>query len=215
MPQMTRRQRVRRRNVVASIAFVATLALALALGAAWPVAVSGAWGIAALLIGLAIWPPILRMDAARTKANARDEDFSRVSADLVLLVASVASLIAIFYLVDEAGQRHGVAKVVLAILAVTVVVLSWLLVQTVYTVRYGDLYYSDPIGGIDFNDGGDPDYHDFLYLAFTIGMTYQVSDTNLGTKALRRTAIRHAFLSFVFVTVILAVTINVVASLLR
>ena len=215
MPQMTRRQRVRRRNVVASIAFGVTLALALALGAAWPVAVSGAWGVAALLIGLAIWPRILRMDAARTKANARDEDFSRVSADLVLLVASVASLIAIFYLVDEAGQRHGVAKLVLAILAVTVVVLSWLLVQTVYTVRYGDLYYGDPIGGIDFNDGGDPDYHDFLYLAFTIGMTYQVSDTNLGTKALRRTAIRHAFLSFVFVTVILAVTINVVASLLR
>jgi uncharacterized membrane protein len=215
MPQMTRRQRVRRRNVVASIAFGATLALALALGAAWPVAVSGAWGVAALLIGLAIWPQILRMDAARTKANARDEDFSRASADLVLLVASVASLIAIFYLVDEAGQRHGVAKLVLAILAVTVVVLSWLLVQTVYTVRYGDLYYGDPIGGIEFNDGGDPDYHDFLYLAFTIGMTYQVSDTNLGTKALRRTAIRHAFLSFVFVTVILAVTINVVASLLR
>ena len=215
MPQMTRRQRVRRRNVVASIAFGATLALALALGAAWPVAVSGAWGVAALVIGLAIWPQILRMDAARTKVNARDEDFSRASADLVLLVASVASLIAIFYLVDEAGQRHGVAKLVLAILAVTVVVLSWLLVQTVYTVRYGDLYYGDPIGGIDFNDGGDPDYHDFLYLAFTIGMTYQVSDTNLGTKALRRTAIRHAFLSFVFVTVILAVTINVVASLLR
>jgi uncharacterized membrane protein len=212
---MSRRQRARRRNVVASIAFGATLALALALGAAWPVAVSGAWGVAALLIGLAIWPRILRMDAARTKANARDEDFSRVSADLVLLVASVASLIAIFFLVDEAGQRHGVAKLVLAILAVTVVVLSWLLVQTVYTVRYGDLYYGDPIGGIDFNDGGDPDYHDFLYLAFTIGMTYQVSDTDLGTKALRRTAIRHAFLSFVFVTVILAVTINVVASLLR
>ena len=155
-----------------------------------------------------------RLDDSR-KANARDEDFTRVSADLVLLVASVASLIAIFFLVDEAGKRHGAARVVLAILAVTVVVLSWLLVQTVYTVRYGDLYYGDPIGGIDFNDGGDPDYHDFLYLAFTIGMTYQVSDTNLGTKTLRRTAIRHAFLSFVFVTVILAVTINVVASLLK
>ena len=183
-------------------------ALALALGAAWPVAVSGAWGIAALLIGLAIWPPILRMDAARTKANARDEDFSRVSADLVLLVASVASLIAIFYLVDEAGQRHGVAKVVLAILAVTVVVLSWLLVQTVYTVRYGDLYYSDPIGGIDFNDGGDPDYHDFLYLAFTIGMTYQVSDTNLSKSDIRHAVLRHALLSYVFGTVVVAMTIN-------
>jgi uncharacterized membrane protein len=214
MPR-TRRQRARRRNVVASVAFGATLAIALALGAPWPVAASGAWGVTALLIGLAIWPRILRMDAEQAKANARDEDFSRVSGDLVLLVASVASLIAIFYLVDEAGRRHGAAKVTLAVLAVAVVVLSWLLVQTVYTVRYGDLYYGDPIGGIDFNDDDPPDYHDFLYVAFTIGMTYQVSDTTLRTKAVRRTAIRQAVLSFVFVTVILAVTINVVASLLR
>src|SRR5512133_4405606 len=98
MPRMTRRQRARRRNVVASVAFGATLAVALALGAPWPVAASGAWGVAALLIGLAIWPRILRMDAEQAKANARDEDFSRVPGDLVLLVASVASLIAIFYL---------------------------------------------------------------------------------------------------------------------
>jgi uncharacterized membrane protein len=215
MPRMTRRQRARRRNVVATVAFGATLAIALALGAPWPVAASGAWGVAALLIGLAIWPRILRMDAEQAKANARDEDFSRVSGDVVLLVASVASLIAIFYLVDEAGRRHGAAKVMLAVLAVAVVVLSWLLVQTVYTVRYGDLYYGDPIGGIDFNDDNPPDYHDFLYVAFTIGMTYQVSDTTLRTRAVRRTAIRQAVLSFVFVTVILAVTINVVASLLR
>jgi uncharacterized membrane protein len=212
---MTRRQLIRRRNVVASVAFAATLAIALALRASWPVAVSGAWGVAALLIGLAIWPRILRMDAEQTKANARDEDFSRASADLVLLVASVASLIAIFFLVDEAGRRHGAAKVTLAVLAVAVVVLSWLLVQTVYTVRYGDLYYGDPIGGIDFNDDDPPNYYDFLYLAFTIGMTYQVSDTTLRTRAVRKTAIRQALLSFIFVTVILAVTINVVASLLR
>ena len=212
---MTRRQLARRRNVVASVAFAATLATALALGATWPVAASGAWGVTALLLGLAIWPRILRMDAEQTKANAREEDFSRVSADLVLLVASVASLIAIFFLVDEAGRRHGAAKVTLAVLAVAVVVLSWLLVQTVYTVRYGDLYYGDPIGGIDFNDDDPPNYYDFLYLAFTIGMTYQVSDTTLQTRAVRKTAIRQALLSFLFVTVILAVTINVVASLLR
>ena len=215
MPRMTRRQRARRRNVVATAAFVVTLAVALGLGAPWPVAVSGAWGVTALLIGLAIWPRILRMDAEQTKTNARDEDFSRVSGDLVLLVTSVASLVAIFYLVDEAGHRDGAAKIALAGLAVTVVVLSWLLVQTVYTMRYGDLYYGDPIGGIDFNDDSPPDYHDFLYLAFTIGMTYQVSDTTLRTKAVRRTAIRQGLVSFVFVTVILAVTVNVVASLLR
>src|SRR5262245_21472498 len=215
MPRMTRRQRARRRNVGASVAFGATLAIALALGATWPVAVSGAWGVAALLIGLVIWPRILRMNAEQTKANARDEDFSRISGDLVLLVTSLASLVAIFFLVDEAGKRHGAAKVTLAVLAVAVIVLSWLLVQTVYTVRYGDLYYGDPIGGIDFNDDDPPNYYDFLYLAFTIGMTYQASDTTLKTRAVRKTAIRQALLSFLFVTVILAVTINVVASLLR
>jgi uncharacterized membrane protein len=154
------------------------------------------------------------MSPEQTKANAREEDFSRATADLVLLSASVASLVAIFYLVAEAGHRHGTARLLLVLLAVTARVLSWLIVQTIYTVRYGDLYYDDPIGGIDFNEDADPDYHDFLYLAFTIGMTFQVSDTNLGNKEMRRTAIRQAQLSFVFVAVLLAVTINVVASLL-
>src|SRR5262245_66340254 len=121
---MPRRQLRRLRNVVAAATFVATLAIVLAVGASWPVAVSGAWGVAALLIGLAIWPRILRMNAEQTKANARDEDFSRISGDLVLLVTSLASLVAIFFLVDEAGKRHGAAKVTLAVLAVAVIVLS-------------------------------------------------------------------------------------------
>jgi uncharacterized membrane protein len=215
MPEMSRGQRVRRRNAAALVAGGATLGVAFAEGAAWPIAVSASWAAAAVVIGLAVWPRILRMDPVRTKANAREEDFSRLTADFVLLAAAVASLVAIFYLVNEAGARHGTAKVLLVILAVAAVVLSWQTVQTVFTVRYGDLYYGDPIGGIDFNDSEPPDYHDFFYLAWTIGMTFQVSDTNLQTKAMRRTAIRHALLSFVFVAVLLAVTINVVASLLN
>lgn len=212
---MSRRRRTQRRDVAAVVAGVAILGVALALGAQWPVAVSAGWSAAAVVIALAVWPRILRMDPEQTKANAREEDFSRVTGDLVVLVAAVASLVSIFYLVHEAGGREGVAKVLLILLAVLAVVLSWQTVQTVYTVRYGDLYYGDPIGGIDFNDSEPPDYHDFFYLAWTIGMTFQVSDTNLKTKAMRRTAIRQALLSFVFVAVLLAVTINVVASLLK
>jgi uncharacterized membrane protein len=215
MAEMSRGQRARRRNVAAVAVGAATLGVALAAGTAWPVAVSASWAAAAIVIALAVWPRILRMDPERTKANARDEDFSRLTADFVLLAAAVASLVAIFYLVHEAGGRHGAAKVLLVVLAVAAIVLSWQTVQTVYTVRYGDLYYGDPIGGIDFNEDEPPDYHDFFYLAWTIGMTFQVSDTNLQTKAMRRTAIRHALLSFVFVAVLLAVTINVVASLLK
>jgi uncharacterized membrane protein len=88
-------------------------------------------------------------------------------------------------------------------------------VHTVYTLRYADLYYSPPQGGIDFKEKDPPDYHDFAYVALTIGMTYQVSDTDLQRKAIRRTAVRHALLSFVFGAVIVAITINVVASLLN
>ena len=115
----------------------------------------------------------------------------------------------------RAGHSHGATKALLIALAVAVVALSWLTVHTLYLVRYGDLYYGDPDGGIDFNDDEPPDYRDFAYLALTIGMTFQVSDTSLTSKAMRRVAIRHALLSFLFVAVILALSINTVATLLQ
>jgi uncharacterized membrane protein len=113
-----------------------------------------------------------------------------------------------------AGGAHDGRKVALVTLTVLTVVLAWGLVHTVFTLRYGDLYYGDPVGGIDFNENDLPDYRDFAYLALTIGMTFQVSDTNLQAKKIRRTAIRHALLSYAFGTVIVAITINIVASLL-
>jgi uncharacterized membrane protein len=211
---MTRKQLIRRRNLAALTIGGAVLAAVAAAGQSWPIAVTAGWAAAAAVIVLAVWPRIWWMTPAETKANARDEDFSRWSADFVVLGAATGSLIAIFFLVHEASQHHGAAKVALVVLAVAAVLLSWLVVQTVYTLRYGDLYYRGDVGGIDFNVPDPPDYHDFLYLAFTIGMTFQVSDTNLETNAMRRTAIRHAGLSFLFVAVLLAVTINVVGSLL-
>ena len=81
-------------------------------------------------------------------------------------------------------------------------------------LRYASLYHSNG-GGISFPGTDMPDYGDFAYLALTIGMTYQVSDTALKDRTIRRTALRHALLSFVFGTGILAVTINVVAGLFR
>ena len=97
--------------------------------------------------------------------------------------------------------------------AIVSVVLSWTSVQTVYMLRYGRLYYSDPEGGIDFS-GEAPDYLDLAYLAFTIGMCFQVSDTTLTAKPVRRLALHHALQSYVFGTVIVAVTINIVAGLI-
>jgi uncharacterized membrane protein len=203
------------RMLAALGAGVLVLVVTLVLGVSWPVALTGSWGVAALVTTTAVWIRIWSMDAGQTKANARAEDVARPIADVVILVASVASLGAIAYTLHRAGSAHGADKALLIALAIAVVSLSWATVHTLYVVRYGDLYYGDPIGGIDFNDGQPPDYLDFAYLALTIGMTFQVSDTNLKSKAMRRTALRHALLSFLFVAVIGALAINAVALLLQ
>lgn len=205
----------KRRTIAAVVAGTIVLVVALVLGADWPIALTSSWGVAALVIICVVWIRIYPMGAEQTKANARSEDFSRPTSDFAVLIASVASLGAIAYTVARAGNSHGATKGLLIALALAVVSLSWLTVHTLYLVRYGDQYYSDPIGGIEFNDDEPPDYRDFAYLALTIGMTFQVSDTTLKSKAMRRLAIRHALLSFLFVAVIGALTINTVGALLQ
>jgi uncharacterized membrane protein len=213
--QAERQGLAKRRTVTAVVAGAIVLVVALVLGADWPVALTGSWGVAALVIICVVWIRIYSMDAEKTKENARSEDFSRPTADLVVLAASVGSLGAIGYTLARAGHSHGATKGLLIALALSVVSLSWLTVHTLYLVRYGDQYYGDPIGGIEFNDDEPPDYRDFAYLALTIGMTFQVSDTTLKSKTMRRLAIRHALLSFLFVAVIGALTINTVGALLQ
>jgi uncharacterized membrane protein len=203
-----------RRAAAALGAALVLLAVTLGTGVDWPVAVTAAWGLGAVLIVAAVWARIGPMDPAAARAHAQAEDFSRPVSDLVVLGAASASLIAIGFTLARAGHHTGTDKGLLSLLAIVVVALSWLAIHTIYTLRYGDLYYGSPVGGVDFNEDEPPDYHDFAYLAFTIGMTFQVSDTNLTAKKVRRTATRHALLSFVFGAVILALAINTVASLL-
>jgi uncharacterized membrane protein len=180
--------------------------------AAWQVSVLVAWcGIAATFVGVA-WAAMLKADADRTRAIATREDESRVTADLVVLAASIASLVGVAFILVKASNAGGAAVAGLTGLGVISVVLAWVMVHTVFTLRYAHLYYSGN-GGIDFNEKDDPDYRDFAYLAFTIGMTYQVSDTDLQTKAIRRTALKQGLMSYLFGTTIIAMTINIVAGL--
>ena len=97
------------------------------------------------------------------------------------------------------------------------VALSWALVHTIFALRYARQYYSRSIkGGIDFKSGDyEPDYIDFAYVAFTIGMTFQVSDTDIGARIIRRTILRHALISYLFGAIIVAMMVNVIASLLN
>jgi uncharacterized membrane protein len=203
-----------RRALIGISCAAVTFAVALVLGA--PVSASAllAWVAGASIYLVWIYVSLPWTDAARTAHWARVEDASRAAAELMLLCSGGASLIAVAFTLVEAGHDGAPARGLLTALAVASVVLSWGCVQTVYMLRYGRLYYSDPVGGIDFSDEA-PDYLDLAYLSFTIGMCFQVSDTSLTAKRSRRLAIHHALQSYVFGTVIVAVTINIVAGLLN
>jgi uncharacterized membrane protein len=204
----------RRRALVAAAVAAATLAVALVAGAPWSVALLVAWDAAAIVYLVMVWSTIWRLGGSETKRLAASEDASRTAAEALLLAAGVASLVAVGFVLSEARHAAPLGRGVLAALAVASVVLSWGTVHTIFTLRYARLYYAPPVGGIGFPEDDLPDYADFVYLAFTIGMTFQVSDTDLTNRPIRRTALHHALLSYLFGSVILAVTVSLVAALL-
>ena len=214
-PKVDRHGLAGRRLALAIAVGLAVVIVSLLVGAGWVVALSAGWGAAALVTVARIWRRTWPMDAAETAAHAQAEDYSRPMADLIVLNASVASLVAVGFTLVDARHHEGTDKGLLIVLAVAVVALSWLALHFVYTVRYGDIYYGDPVGGITFNEDERPDYRDFAYFAFTIGMTFQVSDTNITDRSIRRQVTRHALLSYLFGAVIVALAINTVASLLQ
>lgn len=182
--------------------------------APWQAAVLAGWSVAAGVMVAWVLGSVLPLDGAATAAMATREDNSRLVTDVLLLTASVASLVGVGFALVKSNSEEGAAGALMTGVAVLTVILSWAVVHTVYLLRYARLYYAEG-RGVDFNSDADPDYRDFAYLAFTVGMTYQVSDTDLTTRPIRRTATHHALLSYLFGTVVVAMTINVVASLVK
>ncbi len=196
-----------------SVAVVLGVVVAIMVGNAygWRFAVAG-WVTAAGVY--VVWTQlILRgMDAEANLRWATREDPTRWVADVVILSASVASLGGVGYLV-AAGSRSGAEAIQAAIVGILTVAASWFAVHTLYTVHYARLYYSGDPGGIDFHDPEPPRFRDFSYVAFTVGMTYQVSDTEINLTSIRATVLRHALVSYLLGAVVLAVTINLIAGL--
>jgi len=183
----------------------------------WGLALVGGWDAAAVTFVLALWPVILRGGSALVAQQAAREDQTEGSARALLVGASVASLLGAGYALHLAGQHAGAARGVLVGGAVLTVVLSWVVINTVYTLRYADQDFRSRPGGIAFGGGGQqrPSYRDFAYVAFTIGMTYQVSDTTLLDPRIRRTVLAHAMLSYLFGVVIVAGSVNLISGLFR
>lgn len=188
-------------------------ALAVSRGASWSVAALFAEDVAALVFLVWVWSTIATADAPETSRLARNEDASRAAAEAVLIGAGSASLLAVVFTLGQAGHAEAPQRGLLTALAIGSVALAWMSVHTIYLLRYARYYYSPPEGGIDFH-GEAPNYVDFAYLALTVGMTFQISDTDVTARRVRRAVLHHALLSYVFGTVIVAITVSSVAALL-
>jgi uncharacterized membrane protein len=195
------------------VATVVGVVVALAVGntIGWLFAIVG-WVVTASVY--VVWTRLIlgRMDADETSRYATREDPTRWTADALILSASIASLGGVGYVV-AAASRSGPGAVEAAIVGILTVAASWFAVHTLFTVHYARLYYSDEPGGINFHDPERPRFRDFAYVAFTVGMTYQVSDTEIGLTSIRATVLRQALLSYLLGAVVLAVTINLIAGL--
>jgi len=206
---------MRRAVVVSSIGLIVIVVLVWFVP--WGMAVVAGWDAAALAFLVSIWPVIILADGPHAAQLATREDETRGSAAALLLAASVASLLGAGFALDLAGREGGPLRVLLIGVAVLTVGLSWTVVNTVYTLRYADLHFRSREAGIAFGDSNGqqpPTYRDFAYVAFTIGMCYQVSDTTVRDPRIRHTVLSHAFVSYVFGVVIVAGSVNLIAGLL-
>ncbi|GGT83133.1 DUF1345 domain-containing protein [Actinomadura citrea] len=183
------------------VGVLASVPLGVLSGIAVAIAVFVTTGVALL------WP----MTAEDTRRNARREDFQPLMAESLIVTVAVASLagVAVLLAIGSSATRNGAAAI-----GLFGVFMSWAMLHQLYAIRYAHLYYGEPSGGIDFNSDEQPAYRDFLYFSYNLGMTYQVSDTDVSSTVIRSVVLRHTLLSYVFGTVILAATVNLVMGMI-
>ncbi|WP_405908808.1 MULTISPECIES: DUF1345 domain-containing protein [unclassified Streptomyces] len=200
-----------------SLSAVPRLANAAVVGAAVGVAVGSSTdvplgilaGVAAtetcfVVVGwIVLWP----MDAETTRRNARREDLRPVTEEIAVVVAALCGLVGIVvFMLGNSDTTHAAT-------ALIGVFMAWAALHLMYATRYAYLYYLASAGGIDFNSDRPPAYRDFFYFSYNLGMTYQVSDTDVSSTTIRSVVLRHTLLSYVFGTSILATAINLVAGI--
>ena len=208
---------IRRAWVVVVLWVVVAAALAVS-PVGWELAVIAGWDAASLAFLGSVWPIFMTAGGEKTERLASREDQTHGSATALLAAASLVSLLGVGFALGEAANEHGAYRGVLIGIAVLTVASAWVTMNTVYTLRYAKLDYQSQGARIDFGEPlseHKPTYRDFAYLAFTIGMTYQVSDTTLRSSPIRRTALGHALLSYVFGVAIVAGAINLLAGLVN
>jgi len=176
------------------------------------------WDVFSLLMISTIWTIFFNIPEDKINVFAQREDDSRAVIFVIVVVSLLISLFGITILLKGSSDKY-INLAIHETVSIISVGLSWIMLHTIFTIHYAHLFYDDDnqkIGvcseGIDFPGTQKPDYLDFAYFSFVIGMTFQVSDATISSKKIRHLVLLHSFLSFVFNTIILALTISIVTS---
>lgn len=180
------------------------------------------WDAALVIYLVWTYTMMARAKVAHIRQRAAEDDEGAGFILLLSIASTAASFVAIAFALGgiKSGQNAvmpgGIAAHVM--LAITTILLSWAFVHTIFTFHYAHEFYSDrrdgKIGGLEFPHDAEPDYRDFLYFSLVIGMTSQTSDVDICSKVIRRMAAIHGVLSFFFNLTVLALTVNMVSSLI-
>ncbi|AWN22774.1 DUF1345 domain-containing protein [Deinococcus irradiatisoli] len=182
----------------------------------WPLRALTGWMVLAASYLISAWRLIHSVDGEWIRDLARQEDNGRHASGVIAMFASGISLAGVMFALAEANtlKHQLLLETLLIVSGLGSVALSWLLIQTIYIFRYAHVYYEEPEGGAKFEGSDEPDYHDFAYLSFAVGMTYGITDSDLSKPALRRLVTRHALIAYVYGVVIVALAISVVSAVL-
>jgi uncharacterized membrane protein len=183
----------------------------------WSTRLVASWDVGTLVyLGLA-WTIIARADSQSTRSHALAQDTSGYIIFLFVLSAACSSVVAIGFVVAKIHDLVFWSKAWHLALTIAALISSWVVIQTVFAFHYARRYYRDErqqhpnSGGLAFPGGADPDYLDFAYYSFVVGMTSQVSDVQVTSAAMRRMTLVHGVLAFIFNIAVLALSINTIA----
>jgi uncharacterized membrane protein len=185
----------------------------------WAIHLVSGWDAAGITLLSLAWWRIWRDSSVESRKHAAAEDPGRTLVWLLVLLASLFSLFAAGFVMRRA---HSMASTsfgfcLLLALCILTVLSAWALTHTAYALRYAHLYYRDDDdgeGGLEFPGKLDPDGMDFAYFAFTLGMCFQVSDVVITSRPIRRAALGHALLAFLYNTVVVALALNLMLNFL-
>jgi uncharacterized membrane protein len=187
-----------------------------------PVRLAFSWDVGVIAFLAMTWRVVQICPADRMQETVLTNDQGRVGVLLLVLLSAGASLASIFFLLQKVKGGEGGAPAVQVALAVLTIVCSWVLTHVMFALHYAHRFYrddpdtpeQDATGGLRFPGDALPHYWDFLYFSFVIGMTSQVSDVQVTSRAMRHLVLWHGVLSFAFYTIVLALSINIVAGLI-